>query len=192
MTRLALVALVLGSVTVASAPAAEKKVGKTFADILSRVKQRDEDSGAILRVKMRDDAPPYAQGELIFDMAEGSDKNTVTIRLTTPSLNLNVYEEYVLVVDDAIREELGKLALMRKQAVEKAKKWREEQTEKVRKVTGGKLKFGMTEEEVVKLLGKPQQRHSAMAAGVFYLEYADWYLSFNITLVDVRPVEPGK
>ena len=41
---------------------------KTFAEILTRVIARDKDSGAILRVKMKEDAPSLGRGELLFEM----------------------------------------------------------------------------------------------------------------------------
>lgn len=169
---------------------AEKKVSKTFAEILTRVLERDTDSGAIVAVKMKEDAPPYAMGRLDFEMREGPQEGAVTIRLMTPSLTRSVYEQYVLVIDDKIREELDNLELMRKQTAEKQKKWREEQTEKIRKLTGGKLKFGMSEAEVVKVLGEPVKRHTgSMEAGVFSLEYPDWLLEFRVGLIDVKPIK---
>ena len=99
---------------------------------------------------------------------------------------LDVYEEYQLQINPSIREELDKLKLMRKQGVEKARRMKKEQTERIEKLSNGKLKYGMTEQEVIAVLGKSTAEVGVyQEAGRFRLEYDRYYLDFMVTLRDM-------
>jgi hypothetical protein len=160
----------------------------TFADILSRVVLRDKDSGAILTVKMKEDAPQHgSRSELNFKMEEKPGDQSVVIELSPPSMVSDVCEQYQLQIDPSIREELDKLKLMQKQGVEKAIKMKKEQTERIEKLSDGKLKYGMTEQEVIAVLGKPKgEFRGYQHAGRFRLEYDRYYLNFMVTLRDME------
>jgi hypothetical protein len=185
------IAMILCAVACAPSQAAESKpkVSQTFAEILTRVITRDKDSGAILRVQMKEDATSgHSRGELLFEMYEKPNTGSVVIQLRTQSMDLNVYEMYRLVIDQNMREELSKLKLMQEQGVEKAKKLQKEQSERIEKLTNGKLKYGMKREEVIAIFGQPKEQPlgpGLQQAGRFTMEYDDYYLDFLFTLRDI-------
>jgi hypothetical protein len=162
-----------------------RKVSRTFADLLVRVVQRDKDSGAILRVKPKDDAPPPGKMDLHFSMQERPDytgggvERSVVIELSTPTMDRQVYERYILVIDEKMQAELAKLKTMKQQAVEEEKRQAREQAERIKELTNGKLQFGMTEGEVIAALGKPKERYLAQAMGNFGLTYESYSLFFR-------------
>lgn len=189
------IAIVLGAATCGPSPAAapQPKVSQTFAEILTRVVARDKDSGAILRVKMKADAPQVLHGELLFEMHEEPNTDSVVIQFSTQTMTLNVYEMYRLVVDQNIREELANLKLMQAQGVEKARQLQQEQAARIERLTNGKLKYGMTREEVIAVLGQPKAQPPGpgfQEAGRFTLEYNAYYLDFLLTLRDIV-IKPG-
>ena len=104
----AVILLLLGPLLPAARAAdAAKPVSPTFAEILTRVAERDKDTGAILTVKPRVDAPPRNFG-LDFSMTEVPFAGEVVIiveeRLKSGD---GVFEKYRLTIDDAITKELA-------------------------------------------------------------------------------------
>ena len=150
---------------------------KTFQDILGRVMQRDKETGAILRVKAKEDAPaPHPYGLEFTIRAE--EKDVVSIVIDGGVMNNRTYERYLLKADDAIRKELGnqeKLAAVREKAHQK---YVEEQTKQVPELTGGKLKYGMSRQQVEAVIGKPNEFKEGQAAGSFELSYPGMDLWF--------------
>jgi hypothetical protein len=188
MSKTGLAAVICFAVcATAGAAEAERPESKTFADILARVTDRDMDSGAILYVKMKEDAPQCCGGRLEFEMSEQPAAGYVVVTLRTQTITDDIYERYRLNIDKSIRQELDKLALMKKQQAEKAKRLAEDRAEKIKKATGGKLKYGMTRGEVVAVLGEPKKVDEGfMEAGRFSLEYDQYKLEFRITLFDLE------
>ena len=113
------------------------------------------------------------------DPMGGGVEKTVVVELTTPTKDSQVYERYVLVMDERIQDELAKLKLMQQQTVEKEKRQAKEQGGKIRELTNGKLQFGMTEKEVIAALGKPKKRYEAQLVGSFGLIYEGYSLFFR-------------
>jgi hypothetical protein len=173
----------------AAARPQEDKPSKTFAEILSRVSQRDPDSGAILRVRAREDSPSPS-AELEISIVKGLNRGEVLIELRTVTINLSVFEKYLLKEDAKMREEMDKMVLLRQQAIERHKQRSRSNAEQIGRLTGGKLKHGMTEKQVIQVLGKPEKTVTAMAAGNFTLWYATLYASFEgnrLAEVSLRP-----
>jgi hypothetical protein len=177
-------------------PAPGQEVSRTFADILSRVIQRDKDSGAILRVNPKADAPQEGKMALSFSMKEHASANdakverSVVIELATVAKNRQVYERYLLVMDEKMQAELAKLELLRQQTVEKEKQQAQEQARQIKELTNDKLHRGMTEEEVIAVLGKPQERNLAQAVGNFGLAYENYSLFFRKNrLAEIQPLD---
>ena len=157
MKTMSLVAVVALLTVCRAGQAAEppKFVSATFQDILSRVMRRDDDSGAILEVKVKKDAPQIAFG-LNFTIEEQPYQNQVVIVL---GVNLKagdgVYEKYRLIMDDAIREELRNQKRFQELQKERQKKALEERAKKIEHLTEGQLKYGMTPNEVEAIKGRP-------------------------------------
>lgn len=83
-------------------------VSTTFQDVLSRVEKRDETSGAILRVKAKEDSPRH-RSTLQFSINQQRNADEVIISLTwNNKMHDGVYERYRLRIDSAMREELKK------------------------------------------------------------------------------------
>ena len=159
---------------------------KTFQDILGRVMQRDKETGAILVVKPKEDAPaaPWGQTGLRLSIAPGFDGSNVEIRIYYKGMGERIYELYLLKADDAIRVELGnqeKLAAVREKAHQK---YVEEQTKRIAELTGGKLKYGMSRQQVEAVMGKPSEFKEAQAGGSFGLSYPGMLLWFSDKRLD--------
>ena len=103
---MSLVIASLGLASLACAAEAPPFVSKTFQEIQSRVVRRDAQCGAILDVKVREDAPRLGFG-LHFSIEEVPYAGEAVVVL---SRNLKggdgVYEKYRLRIDAAIRQEL--------------------------------------------------------------------------------------
>jgi hypothetical protein len=164
-------------------------VSATFQDILARVVDRHHKTGAIFSVKAKQDAPEVSVS-LSFSIEAVPQHNEVIITL---SENLGkrqrIYEQYRLKVDKATQRELDNWARY-KQMVEDNRKEREKaQSERIQKLTGGKLKFGMSTQEVIAIKGQPlpEQRPRLRAYDGFTMIYPDMKLEFvDSRLDDVR------
>ncbi len=159
---------------------------KTFQDILGRVMKRDKDTDAILLIKPKEDAPSAPYG-LEFSIRPARDENSVNIVIYRNAKVEWIYERYLLKADDAIRKELQNQKKL-VAAEEKAhKQYVEEQTKRIPELTGGKLKYGMSREQVESVMGKPNSTNEAQLAGSFGLSYPDMNLWFtDERLVEVR------
>lgn len=170
--------------------AASEPRSATFTDILRRVSLRDKDSGAILSVRTKEDSPGRGRGDLAFRISPSRDEKSVEIELTVQSKTRVVYEAYQLAIDPAIRAELAKLELMEKQQAARAVKEQAEQTERIARLSAGKLRRGMTREEVIAAWGEPSEFISATQAGSFILKYPGFILRFRHTLSGISLQEP--
>ncbi|MDF3131056.1 hypothetical protein P0Y35_17730 [Kiritimatiellaeota bacterium B1221] len=185
--RITIITLLL--VVVSSAYAKETEfVSKTFQEIQSRVLSRDEHSGAILKVKILEDAPRLNFG-LNFSITE--DAGDVVIIL---SRNLKagdgVYEKYRLRMDDSLRQELDNQKLMIKLRAERQKTYIKNQKKKITELTEGNLKMGMSPRKVKKIKGKAAEIQSAAEFGSSTWIYPDMLLRFvRGSLYDVELTE---
>jgi hypothetical protein len=156
----------------------------TFQDVLRRVEVRDQDSGAILDVRARDDAPRRV-GNLQFAIRQRGDDEVIIV-LTARSMTADVFEQYLLKIDPALRAELARQKTYAQQQEQKKRMWEEAQRVKVPAVTGGRLRFGMSPADVKNVLGTPKQENVWQKAGGLTLEYDDLTLTFDGGLVDVE------
>src|SRR5687768_4697846 len=106
MTRIWLFIVLLSFLVVAEAAEKPEYVSPTFQEIQNRVVRRDIESGAILGVKVKEDAPRLGFA-LDFSIEEEPYTDEVVIILKR---NLktgdDVFEKYRLRADAAIRQEL--------------------------------------------------------------------------------------
>ena len=92
----------------------ENFLNPTFAEILTRVSKRDEATGAIINVKRKADAPQNeaentnsALPDLKFSLTQADDgKNVVIVLSEKNGKDENVYERYILRMNDVMRAEL--------------------------------------------------------------------------------------
>jgi hypothetical protein len=83
-----------------------KTVSPTFADLLTRVTRRDKETGAILEVRAKDDAPRRNFG-LTFSISEVPYAGEAVVVVAEElKAGDGVFEKYRLRIDDAIRQEL--------------------------------------------------------------------------------------
>jgi hypothetical protein len=186
MRYVLIAAIVAGLGAVGGAESKETAfTSKTFQDILGRVMQRDKETGAILLVKPKEDAPPAPWGLNGLSLSIAAlDRNNVEIRIYYKGMGERTYELYLLKADDAIRVELGnqeKLAAVRERAHQK---YVEEQTKRIAELTGGKLKYGMSRQQVEAVMGKPSEYKEAQAGGSFGLSYPGMLLWFSAERLD--------
>jgi hypothetical protein len=152
-------------------------VSRTFAEILERVSERDSESGAILTVQPKDDSPRINYG-LSFSMTKvPGDEVVIQLEIALKSGD-GVYERYRLRMDDAMRKELALLEKHAEVQKKRAAAAVSEATAKIEKVTRGKVRYGMTRDEVETILGKPKEVVSAQAAGSISLVYPTYRLGF--------------
>lgn len=145
--------LLLGLVNVSRAAEEPKFVSTTFQDIQSRVTQRDGESGAILFVKAKVDAP--SEHLLNFSIEQHSYEAVIVLSLKL--LTDGVYEKYHLRLDDAMREEIQKQKRLKELQAERIAKSVVEQKKEITELSGGKLSYGMSYKQVVKAIGKPDK-----------------------------------
>lgn len=170
--------VMLGLANFAQAADEPKFVSKTFLEIQSRVLRRDAESGAILQVKVKEDAPRLSFG-LDFTIDEiPNDREAIVVLSRNLKAGDGVYEKYRLRLDDALRQELKNQKRLKELEVERSAKNIEEQKKKITELSDGKLSYGMSLEEVVKVKGQPQKVRSWQAAGAFTAIYPDMGLDF--------------
>ena len=162
---------------------------KTFQDILARVARRDKDSGAIIAVGIKPDAPLLGS-QLNFSIDElPHEKAVVIVLFRNLKAGDGVYEKYRLREDDAIAQELCNQKKLVADNLARHRKFEERQTQKIQKLTKGTLKFGMNEEEVRKIKGEPTRVDSAQAAGSSTMVYPDmklWFDNFRLQGVEIN------
>jgi hypothetical protein len=177
-------ALLLGLACTVSAAKDAPFVSKTFQEIQSRVESRDPESRAILQVKTKEDAP-QVYGHLSFSIVKDVNADEVAIRLYRPFKRHVIYEEHLLRVDDAIRQELENQQRHLKVTAERTARDFEEQKKQIAEYSGGLLSYGMSPEEVVKIKGEPERvLDFAMVAqlqppNTFIALYADMALHYR-------------
>lgn len=178
-----------------SADEPPKYVSATFQEILGRVESREKESGAIMTVKPRADAPRLGFG-LRFSLVKEKDGDTISLSLERRWMtHIDVFERYLLRIDDAIREELGKQEKLRLLTIERERQYLEAGKQHIDKLLQGKLHAGMSREEVEKVIGKPEALESAQAAGYLSMIYPGFTLYFHPSgLVDAvarkEPLNP--
>ncbi|MEW6359981.1 MAG: hypothetical protein AB1696_26830 [Planctomycetota bacterium] len=180
-------AVIVGLCGICAGAEETKSVSPTFQDILSRVTQRDKESGAILEVKPKPDAPPLRIGSgLELSFQEGREGNEVEVVLTHRGWKLGdrVYETYRLKTDDAIRQEILNQKRYQERQAELETKRHEGQRKKIAELTHGKLIYGMTPAEVEAVKGKPDHQADAQAVGTFLWDYPDMGLFFTAGRLD--------
>jgi len=160
----------------------------TFQDVVRRIEARDPDSGAILEVRARDDAPRFGGGGLNFAIRQKGDDEVVIV-LSARSMTAEVYEQYLLKLDPALRAELARQKLFAEQQEQKHQAWVAGQRVKVPAMTGGRLQYGMRPDEVKKVLGTARAEHVWQKAGGLTLEYDGMTLTFDGGLTDVEKPE---
>jgi hypothetical protein len=176
---IAMLCLLIGTIGNLHADEPPKYVSATFQEILSRVDYRDKESGAILSVKPKSDAPRLGYG-VQFSIRKEEDDDVVSIvmerRLMT---HVDVFERYLLRIDDAIREELGKQERFQQLAAERQRQYLEAGKQHIETVTHGKLHAGMSPSQVITLLGKPETTMVEQAVGYCSLMYGAYTLYFH-------------
>lgn len=160
----------------------------TFQDVVRRVEARDPDSGAITDVRPRDDAPRYGGGRLNFAIQQRGEDEVIIV-LTAHTMTADVFEQYRLKVDPALRAELARQKMYAQQQEQKHQAWVVAQRAKIPAVTGGRLQYGMSPDEVKKALGTPKAEHVWQKAGGLSLVYDDLTLTFDGGLTDVEKPE---
>jgi len=161
-------------------------VSATFQDILLRVSSRDGESGAILTVKAREDAPrPGIDLELVLQEVPNTDDVIVTLRQHL--MSGGVHEEYLLRKDDALRDELRRRRSLAALEIERERRLTQKHSEEIPVLSGGRLKAGMTFAQVEALTGKPLAMPPIQAAGTVVWVFADKTLTFkNERLAEMR------
>jgi hypothetical protein len=161
-------------------------VSATFRDILLRVSSRDGESGAILTVKAREDAPrPGIDLELVLQEVPNTDDVIVTLRQHL--MSGGVHEEYLLRKDDALRDELRRRRSLAALEIERERRLTQKHSEEIPVLSGGRLKAGMTFAQVEALTGKPLAMPPIQAAGTVVWVFADKTLTFkNERLAEMR------
>jgi hypothetical protein len=160
-------------------------VSPTFQDILKRVTVRDKETRAILQVRRKEDTR-LISWDLSFSMREWPESGEATIELYVTYKDGNgIYEQYLLRIDKAIREELDNLKRFKEAQPARLAKEIEEKKKRIQEVTKGKLTYGMTQEEVEKVLGKPSSRDVPhQEFGSFGLLYPGMKLEFRMERLD--------
>jgi len=161
-------------------------VSATFQDILLRVSSRDGESGAILTVKAKEDAPrPGIDLELVLQEVPNTDDVIVTLRQHL--MSGGVHEEYLLRKDDALRDELRRRRSLAALEIERERRLTQKHSEEIPVLSGGRLKAGMTFAQVEALTGKPLAMPPIQAAGTVVWVFADKTLTFkNERLAEMR------
>ena len=161
-------------------------VSATFQDILLRVSSRDGESGAILTVKAREDAPrPGIDLELVLQ--EVADTEDVIVTLRQHLMSGGLHEEYLLRKDDAIRDELRRRRSLAALEIERERRLTRKHAEEIPVLSGGRLEAGMTFAEVEARLGKPLATPPIQAAGTVVWVFGDKTLTFkNERLAEMR------
>ena len=164
-----------------------KFVSKTFQEITSRVVRRDAQSGAILGVRVKEDAPTSFDA-LDFSVEEIAHASEAVIVLGFRMKSGDgVYEKYRLRIDDALRQEILNQQRLKVLEAERVATGIQSRKKKITDLSSGKLSYGMTLEEVIKIYGQPQKAHDAQAAGSFTVVYPDRNLSFwMMKLMDIE------
>ena len=178
--------LVLAGVVLLHAREDKAFVSATFQDILLRVSSRDGESGAILTVKAKEDAPrPGIDLELVLQEVPNTDDVIVTLRQHL--MSGGVHEEYLLRKDDALRDELRRRRSLAALEIERERRLTQKHSEEIPVLSGGRLKAGMTFAQVEALTGKPLAMPPIQAAGTVVWVFADKTLTFkNERLAEMR------
>src|SRR4051794_38647327 len=159
----------------------------TFQDVVRRVEARDPDSGAIVDVRARDDAPRYG-GNLNFAIQQRGEDEVVIV-LTAHTMTADVFEQYRLKLDPALRAELARQKLFAQQQEQKRQAWVAGQRVKIPAATGGRLQLGMSPDEGKKAVGAPKAEHVWQKAGGRSLGYDDLTLRLEGGRTDVEKRE---
>lgn len=160
-------------------------VSETFREVLKRVSRRDRESQAILEVKAKDDSPMKGSG-LLFRLEKFQYQNEVLVTLYRNfKTGDDVFEQYRLRMDGAMRLELLNLQRFAETQAAAAKKLQEDRSKQVETATQGKLKAGMTTAEVIRILGKPLPKQGpeplrAQADMTTSMEYPGMTLIFEL------------
>jgi hypothetical protein len=161
-----------------------------FNDILRRIPRRDPESHAILKVRPRQGPGVPQDLWANFGIQELASSNEVRITLWNEQKDSHViWETYTLPIDDAIRKELDNQRRHKTIVAEREKRQAESSAKKIGELTGGKLKYGMTLQEVKAVMGEPTGPvHSAQLIGHFGVDYPDLSLTFQgFRLRDAAP-----
>lgn len=192
MKRLWLLGLMLlSSISVIRADEKPEYVSETFKNIRDRVARWDKDSGAILEVKAKGDAPRTSM-TLDFSVEESSEADEAIIVLSRSTKRGDlVVEKYILRPDGAIRQELLNQKKLKELEAQRQAEFVEEQKKKIVALSGGTLKYGMSYTEVIKLKGQPQgQETPAQSSRNSAFIWPNVTLTFMDTqLISIRPTE---
>ena len=117
-----------------------------------------------MSVKAKEDSPrhPY---DLNFSITPERRGGEAVLLLTwNTKTDDGVHERYRLRIDDAMREELGKQKRYQEVLAGRAEKWQQERAKEVERLTGGKLKYGMSPADVEAVRGKPTRTERPLVA----------------------------
>src|ERR1039458_6097061 len=152
-----------------------------FNEILRRIPRRDPESHAILQVRPRQGPGVPQDLWANFRIQELASSNEVRITLWSAKMSSDViWETHTLTIDDAIRKELENQRRHKTIVAEREKRQAESSAKRIDELTGGKLKYGMTLQEVKAVMGEPTYpRRLAQYAGHFRVDYPDVSLVFQ-------------
>jgi hypothetical protein len=142
-------------------------VSVTFQNILSRVVARDKETNAITKVAPKEDAPQN-QSDLDFSITQDTTREEVRVVVSEHTMIGRTYEQYLLRMDDAIREELKKANRLRAALARKENERIDQQNKKIGELTGGRLRYGMSQNEVEGAMGKPDKVVEGAAQRVMF------------------------
>lgn len=182
MNRLRLFSLSLVLAGLAQAVEPPPFVSRTFQEIQSRVISREAESGAILAVRTKDDAPPLGFGlNFSLEVSPHDPEMAVVVLERKLMAGDGVYEKYFLRIDDSIRRELQNQQRLKELTAVRLAQAVAEQKKVIRELSGGKLAYGMTLEEVIRVKGQPLKSDSPgpQAAGSAVIFYPDMSLHFE-------------
>lgn len=152
-----------------------------FTEILRRLPRRDPESHAILQVRLRRVRGVYQDFWANFTIQELPSSNAVVITLWNElKSGSEIHERYRLVINEAIRKELQNqkqhLVIMAERKRKEAEAW----AKSVDILSGGKLKSGMSTNEVKAIMGKSDKTDmNHQLLGYFFVWYSDLRLTFR-------------
>lgn len=155
LLRLLILIVVCASARPLSADDSDTPANPLFQEILTRVTERDRDTDAILMVKAREGCSRHPHN-LNFSIEQERSHDTVVIVLHwNNKTNDGVYEKHRLVIDAAIRTELANQKNFQIKLEKLGAAYSEVRDKRFNQITGGRVRYGMTPNEVEQQLGKP-------------------------------------
>jgi len=166
-------------------------VSVAFGEFLKREGVRDTETGAILRVRPKQErfTDNFPLDCSIRPLPVTNDVRQFEIVLTVHSRTGNeVHERLVFDSEPALLTEVARQTRFTQLAPERERRVRDTQTRKIASMTGGTLKYGLTREQVAEVRGKNWKHGNQMQkGGAFEMCYEDMTFFFDPVLVDLWP-----